>query len=153
MRAIRSKDTKPELQIRRWLHGAGFRFRLHRNDLPGRPDLVLPKYNAVILVHGCFWHGHACHMFKLPGTRTEFWREKINANCSRDVRDTAALLAAGWRVLTVWECSIKGSRRRSAEVITSEITEWLRSDVPVASINAEGIRTNEEGFLEQAFFD
>ncbi|RFP08000.1 MULTISPECIES: very short patch repair endonuclease [unclassified Duganella] len=139
MSAIRSKNTKPELQIRRWLHAAGFRFRLHRNDLPGRPDLVLAKYRAVILIHGCFWHGHDCHMFKIPNSRREFWLEKINANRDRDARDIARLFDAGWRVMTVWECSMKGTRRRTADAITAEIADWLNSNVQFASVTADNV--------------
>ncbi|MFF5867663.1 very short patch repair endonuclease [Pseudomonas sp. NPDC012596] len=107
MRAIRSKDTKPELLIRRGLHASGFRYRLGGCGLPGRPDLVLPKYKTVIFVHGCFWHGHSCKYFKLPATRTDFWAEKISVNQLRDARDTNRLLEMGWCVIIVWECGLK----------------------------------------------
>lgn len=111
MSRIRGRDTKPEMLIRRGLHARGFRYRLQDRSLPGRPDLVFPRYKAVILVHGCFWHGHDCPMFRLPATRSEFWSEKIAANQSRDARAHEALLASGWRVLTVWECCLKGKAR------------------------------------------
>lgn len=106
MSGIRGKDTKPELAVRRALHRAGYRFRLHRKDLPGCPDIVLPKYRAVIFVHGCFWHGHGCRYFKIPKTRTDFWLDKIMANAKRDRLNAESLRAAGWLVLTVWECDI-----------------------------------------------
>ena len=107
MSGIRGKDTSPELQVRRYLHAAGFRFRLHAKDLPGRPDLVLPKYNAVIQVHGCFWHQHpGCDLAVMPATRPDFWREKLEGNRDRDVRNKAKLEDMGWRVFELWECEI-----------------------------------------------
>jgi DNA mismatch endonuclease (patch repair protein) len=108
MSRIRGKDTKPELLVRRGLHALGFRFRLHRKDLPGRPDLVFPARRAVIFVHGCFWHGHNCPMCKMPATRPEFWRTKIEGNRARDQKAGAALTASGWRALIVWECALRG---------------------------------------------
>ncbi len=120
MSRIRSKDTKPEMVLRRGLHGAGLRFRLHARELPGRPDMIFPRYRAAILVHGCFWHGHDCALFKLPATRPEFWVAKIAGNRARDLKAQAALGEAKWRVLTVWECVLKGPGRHPvAEVISS----------------------------------
>lgn len=107
MSGIRGKNTRPEIMVRQALHKAGFRFRLHRKDLPGKPDLVLPKYQAAIFVHGCFWHGHDCRYFKIPKTRTDFWMAKIASNSSRDQRDIEALRKLGWRVMIVWECEIR----------------------------------------------
>ena len=107
MAAIKGRDTSPELIVRRQLHAAGFRFRLHRKDLPGRPDIVLPKHRTVIFVHGCFWHKHNCRYFKWPKTRAEFWHEKIMANLLRDRRNQKALRSLGWRVIILWECQIK----------------------------------------------
>ena len=101
MAAIRRADTKPEMLIRRGIHAHGFRYRLHDRKLPGRPDLTLSKYNAVIFVNGCFWHGHDCPMFRWPATRQEFWRDKITGNMERDTRNIAALLSSGWRVALV----------------------------------------------------
>ncbi len=98
MSRIRGKDTKPELMLRRGLHALGLRFRLHRKDLPGRPDMVFPRYRAAVLVHGCFWHAHDCPLFKWPATRREFWAAKIEGNRARDLRDLAGLAAVGWRV-------------------------------------------------------
>lgn len=104
MAAIKSKDTKPELLVRRALHAEGLRFRLHRRDLPGKPDIVLAKYKTVIFVHGCFWHHHGCRYFAWPKTRPEFWREKLTGNAKRDRSAQRALRKAGWRVIVVWEC-------------------------------------------------
>lgn len=127
MAGIKSKNTKPELLIRSLLHKRGFRFRLHVKDLPGKPDIVLPKYNAVIFVHGCFWHGHKnCHFFKLPGTRTEFWQEKILKNQVNDAKSIEILLTNNWRVCIVWECSIRGAKKDLNKVINS-ISDWLLS--------------------------
>ncbi len=109
MRAIRNKDTKPELLIRKALHARGYRYRLGGSGLPGHPDIVLPRYKTVIFINGCFWHGHDCKYFKLPATRTEFWAGKIKSNQERDQRSASRLLELGWTVLTVWECSLKTS--------------------------------------------
>lgn len=122
MSGIRSKNTKPEMLIRKALHAQGFRFRLHVKDLPGKPDLVFPKYKAVVFVHGCFWHGHDCQYFKTPKTRTDFWVAKIEANKNRDQHNIQRLQRAGWRVLVVWECSTKQKDRAS---LSSGIVEWL----------------------------
>jgi len=108
MRGIRGSNTQPELQVRKALHAHGFRYRLNAKELPGRPDIVLPKWKAVIFVHGCFWHAHqGCRYFRIPATRTEFWEQKLAANAARDVRQIEQLLAMGWRVLVVWECALK----------------------------------------------
>ena len=107
MSGIRGKDTKPELQVRRFLHAQGFRFRLHDKRLPGKPDLVLPKWKTVILVHGCFWHMHDCRYFKLPQSRTEFWRGKLESNRRRDDVIRHQLEALGWRVVIVHECDLR----------------------------------------------
>lgn len=107
MSRIRCVDTKPELMVRRMLHRNGFRFRLHRRDLPGRPDIVLPKYDAVIQVNGCFWHDHRCNGGRRPRSNTGFWNGKIEANIRRDARNLRRLRSMGWRCLTVWECQLK----------------------------------------------
>jgi DNA mismatch endonuclease (patch repair protein) len=127
MSGIRGKNTKPELTIRKALHARGFRYRLHCK-LPGKPDLCLPKYRAVIFVHGCFWHGHDCHLFKWPSTRPEFWREKIARNRAVDAAAEAKLLAEGWRVATVWECALKGRTRLPLDDVVSSLGDWLQSD-------------------------
>ncbi|MBM6400282.1 very short patch repair endonuclease [Phycicoccus sonneratiae] len=108
MASIRSTDTRPELAVRSALHRRGYRFRVHVSSLPGRPDIVLPKWRAVVFVHGCFWHGHdGCRFFRLPQTRAVFWERKIAANRERDVRQVASLKLAGWRVVTIWECAVR----------------------------------------------
>lgn len=125
MAGIRGKDTRPEMILRRGLHARGFRFRLHDRRLPGSPDLVFPGRRAVIFVHGCFWHGHDCHLFRLPATRQEFWRTKIESNMTRDAAAEAALLASGWRVLTIWECALRGRTRLPVEIVLDRASEWL----------------------------
>ena len=134
MSGIKGKDTKPELQIRQMLHRRGFRYRLHASNLPGKPDLVFPKYHAVIQIHGCFWHRHQCHMFKWPKSRTDFWREKINSNALRDLQNELLLAERGWRVLTVWECSLKGKSRKPLDELGEEIATWLTEREPSQSI-------------------
>ena len=105
MSRVGSKDTKPELVVRRLVFAMGYRYRLHSKHLPGSPDLVFPGRKKVIFVNGCFWHGHDCHLFKLPETRREFWIEKINSNRQRDRLANEALIEGGWRVAVVWECA------------------------------------------------
>jgi len=110
MSRIRSKDTKPELLVRKFLHAQGFRYRLHVKDLPGKPDIVLPKYRTVIFVHGCFWHGHeGCKYYVVPKTKTEWWLSKINGNINKDLSSKELLHSKGWKVLEVWECELKKS--------------------------------------------
>jgi DNA mismatch endonuclease (patch repair protein) len=108
MAAIKGANTKPEMRVRSMLHRLGYRFRLHRKDLPGRPDIVLSKFRTVIFVHGCFWHSHDCQWGAVePKTRAEFWAEKRHGTVGRDERNIAALEASGWKVITVWECQSK----------------------------------------------
>ena len=125
MSGIRAKNTKPELLIRSGLHRRGFRYKLHYGDLPGKPDMVFPKYHAIILVNGCFWHGHDCNLFKWPSTRPEFWREKIRSNQVRDDRNLTAYVAQQWRTLVIWECALKGTGRREPEEIVELAARWL----------------------------
>lgn len=134
MAGIRGKDTKPEMVVRRGLHRLGFRFRLHDPALPGKPDIVLPRWRAAVQIHGCFWHGHDCSLFRWPGTRQEFWRTKIGRNVERDREVEAALDQAGWRVLTIWECALKGPSRIGAEAAIGNAAEWLRSDARAGEI-------------------
>ena len=143
MSRIRDRDTKPEMLIRRGLHARGFRYRLHDRKLPGRPDLVFPRYHAVVFVHGCFWHGHSCPMFKLPITHQEFWATKIASNRARDERVTGALLKLGWRVANVWECSIRGPTRLTNDEVISECQKFLLSD-EVTLINISGLARTYE---------
>lgn len=120
MSRIRGSDTGPERLVRRHLHASGLRYRLHVKDLIGRPDLVLPRHHVVVFVHGCFWHAHRCQRGRIPGTQSAFWKQKFETNKQRDKRTERALRRAGWRVLTVWECSIaspkKAARRLDALV-------------------------------------
>jgi DNA mismatch endonuclease (patch repair protein) len=114
MSQIKGKNTKPELLVRQYLHAQGLRYRLHDKKLPGKPDLVLLKYKTVVFVHGCFWHKHeGCRYFVVPKTRTEFWLNKIGKNVINDERQQAELTAAGWKVLTVWECELKPALRET----------------------------------------
>ena len=112
MSQIKSKNTKPEIFVRKYLHSKGLRFRLHNNKLPGKPDLTLPKYHSVIFVNGCFWHGHnGCKYFTLPKTRTEWWKEKIEESRKRDQSAKSLLKEKGWRVFVIWECDLKQDKR------------------------------------------
>ena len=129
MAAIRSKNTKPELVIRKALFAKGFRYKLHDRKLPGKPDLVFPKYHAVIFIHGCFWHRHNCHLFKWPSTRPEFWKKKINRNVEVDKRNYKQLKKDGWYILTVWECALKGRSKLPFNKIIEDISYWLEFSV------------------------
>lgn len=134
MSAIRGRDTKPEMQLRRGLHAAGLRYRLHVQNLPGRPDIVFPGPRAVVLVHGCFWHGHDCPLFHYPSTRRDFWEAKIGANRARDAASLKALRAADWRVLTVWECGLRGRGRRPLEEVIAIAQAFVRGDETERSV-------------------
>lgn len=127
MAGIRGKDTAPELALRHALHARGFRYRLHVRWLPGKPDLVFPARCAVIFVHGCFWHGHDCHLFKWPQSRKTFWHDKISGNRARDERDEMILSGDGWRVAQVWECAFKGKARLNLSIVADKCAGWLRS--------------------------
>ncbi|MBW0176673.1 DNA mismatch endonuclease Vsr [Sediminibacterium sp.] len=111
MSRIKGKDTKPEMLVRRFLHAQGLRYKLHDKTLPGKPDIVLPKYKTVVFVHGCFWHGHKnCRYFVIPKTRTEWWVEKIAINTANDAKAIAALKKNQWKIITIWECALKPPR-------------------------------------------
>jgi len=127
MSGIKGKNTKPEVKIRKALFAKGLRYRLHEKKLPGRPDLVFPKYRAVVFVNGCFWHGHGCSRFKWPSTNTNFWKTKITRNKSRDLESAKKLKELGWRVLTVWECATRGPNRWDWHNLIDEITAWIES--------------------------
>lgn len=130
MAGIRGTNTRPELLVRTGLHRLGFRYRLHDRSLPGKPDLVFPKWDAVLFVHGCFWHGHDCHLFKWPSSRPDFWHAKINRNRAVDQRSETALGELGWRCGIVWECALKGRFRRSQDTVIRACARWLRSRKP-----------------------
>lgn len=129
MSGIRGKNTKPELLVRKALYAKGFRYRLHSKNVPGKPDIVLAKYRAAIFVHGCFWHGHDCSLFRLPDTRREFWKTKIEGNRERDEIVTNELKQLGWRQLAIWECAFRGPGRIGLDETIRLAEEWLRSDI------------------------
>lgn len=123
MSRVRARDTAPELKVRSLIHGLGYRFRLHRRDLPGNPDIVLPRLNKIVFVHGCFWHGHArCSRASLPATNVAFWREKIEGNKKRDLRVRRQLRRLGWSVLIIWQCEL-----REPEQVEQKLQLFLES--------------------------
>lgn len=128
MSKIRSKNTNPELIIRSALFARGFRYRLHDKSIIGKPDIILRPLNAVVFIHGCFWHGHKCHLFRWPSTRSEWWREKINGNRLRDSKVSQDLRIDGWRQARIWECVLKGKSKHDIETIINELIDWLNSD-------------------------
>jgi DNA mismatch endonuclease (patch repair protein) len=128
MSRVRGKNTRPELILRKGLHARGLRFRIHRKDIPGRPDLAFISARAVVFVHGCFWHGHRCPLFKVPATRTDFWMNKISANIRRDEAVALQLRAEGWRVLVVWECALRGKGRLPAGFVLDLAEGFVRGD-------------------------
>ena len=144
MSGIRGRDTEPELVVRRGLHRRGLRYRLHRRDLPGKPDLVFARWGAVILVHGCFWHLHGCPRFKWPATRAEFWRSKIERNRERDAAVLAQLRESGWRVLVVWECAVRGAGRLPSAEVLDRCEGFLRKGVVGAAEIAGAWRDGPE---------
>lgn len=137
MSGIRGKNTRPELIIRKGLHALGFRYRVHVRNLPGKPDIVFSKYKAAIFVHGCFWHGHDCHLFRWPKSREDFWHKKVTINRQNDEKSLCALREQGWRTLVIWECALKGKTRLPPEEPVQRAAKWLRG----ASANTE-IRGN-----------
>lgn len=128
MAAIRGRDTLPELAVRKILHRLGYRFRLHRRDLPGTPDIVLPKYQAVIFVHGCFWHRHpGCKFTTNPRTRSKFWEHKFRQNIDRDIRSQSAISSMGWQVIVVWECEVKDLEGLSSRLAREIVCKFRKS--------------------------
>jgi DNA mismatch endonuclease, patch repair protein len=149
MSGIRGKDTAPELLVRRALFGMGYRYRLHRKDLPGRPDIVLPGRRIAVFVHGCFWHAHHdCRFAKTPSTRTEFWTEKLRQNRARDARDLALLQNAGWRTLVVWECALR--KRSRSEPIDSELKAWIEGIEPAGEIRGNQLLPTRKSLADIA---
>jgi DNA mismatch endonuclease, patch repair protein len=138
MAAIGPRNTRPELIVRKLLHGAGFRFRLHRKELPGRPDIVLRKWNAIIEVQGCFWHAHDCHLFKQPTDNAAFWSEKHRKNVERDTRNAKAIANLGWRRLVVWECAIKGRSRLEPDELAHVLVRWLTGSRATGEVAGTG---------------
>ena len=136
MSGIRGKNTAPEMYVRSALHRKGFRFRLHASELPGKPDIVLPRYKAVFLVNGCFWHGHNCALFRLPKTRPEFWASKLQRNRMNDARAIDNLESIGWRVGVIWECAIRGANALDQDELGSKLADWLRSQETMLSVSS-----------------
>lgn len=128
MSGIRGRDTKIEVSIRKALHARGFRYRTDVRGLPGRPDIVLPRWKAVVLVHGCFWHAHDCGLCRVPSTHSEFWQGKLTGNVKRDRHNQAALAQAGWRIATVWECCLRGRGATALVDVADKLTKWIQSD-------------------------
>lgn len=126
MANIRSKNTSQEIRIRKALHALGFRFHLHRKDLPGTPDITLPRYRAAVFVHGCFWHGHDCPLFKFPSTNADKWKRKILTNQRRDVAAVSRLLESDWRVCTIWECALRGRTSYTLRNIIDLTAKWIQ---------------------------
>ena len=128
MSGIKNKNTKPELIIRKGLYSRGYRYRLHDKKLPGKPDLVLKKYNSVIFINGCFWHGHEnCHLFRIPKSRTKFWEDKITSNKLRDENNVDTLKSDGWKVLILWECTIKGKHKLNYDQLMGKVCHFLKN--------------------------
>ena len=134
MSAVRGRNTRQELVIWKALHARGFRYRVQADHLPGKPDIVLARFRAAILVNGCFWHGHDCARFRLPATHRHFWEAKISRNRERDIEVLNALVAEGWRCLTVWECASRGPSRREPPQLVDMIVAWLRGSDTVSEI-------------------
>ena len=134
MTSVGQKNTGAEWVLRRALHRIGLRYRLHDRSLPGSPDLVFSRNRAVVFVHGCFWHSHGCYRSTVPKSRCEFWSEKFRANRSRDERNRDSLLASGWRVVTVWECALKGKAAKPSAVIADSVKTFLDSSEKVVEI-------------------
>ncbi len=137
MAGIRSTNTKPELAIRHALHRRGFRYRLHKSGMAGKPDIVLRAYGAAIFVNGCFWHGHDCAFFRPPQTRPEFWTAKIEANRRRDATVKEALAVDGWRQLIIWECAIRGKKADAIEKVADRAARWITSKRRYEEIRGE----------------
>ncbi|SHO55577.1 very short patch repair endonuclease [Vibrio quintilis] len=142
MKAIKNRDTKPEVKIRSLLHRNGFRFRIAPKTLPGKPDIWMKKWNTAIFIHGCFWHMHDCDFFHLPATRTEFWREKLGGNKLRDQKHVEALKAQGIRVLVIWECALRGKGKLSEAMLLILIKTWLLSGQKSGVIGSDGLRVD-----------
>ena len=138
MRGIRTRDTKPEVLFRKGLHRRGYRYRLHPKGVPGKPDLVLPRYNVAVFVHGCFWHFHECSLFKMPTTRRDFWQAKLSRNRDRDQRVVGEIGETDWRLLTVWECAFRGPSRIGLDEVLGLVQPWLVSDSESLEIRGRG---------------
>jgi DNA mismatch endonuclease (patch repair protein) len=143
MAGIKSTNTKLEVLIRRALFARGFRFRIHSKTIPGKPDIALPKYRAVIFVHGCFWHGHACSLFKTPSTRIDFWLAKFESNQHRDRVVASLLFETGWRSLIIWECALRGANAETLLKIFDKVENWIKSEKPSEELCKYSLAEND----------
>ena len=137
MSSVRQKHTRPEKLLRSVLHKSGLRFKLHDKGLPGSPDLVFPRFGAVVFVHGCYWHSHGCYRSTVPKTRREFWEEKFRANRQRDTRNIERLLLRGWRVMVVWECAVVGKHALAPDDISGIVSAWLKGAQPRGELSGK----------------
>ncbi len=138
MAGIRTRDTKPEVTLRKALHTKGYRYRLHPKGLPGKPDFVLPRLRVAVFVHGCFWHFHECSLFKMPTTRHDFWQAKLSGNRDRDRRVAIEIGETEWRVLTVWECALRGPCRIGVDEVLARVEPWFNGDSKHLEIRGTG---------------
>ena len=136
MSRIKGRNTRPEMMIRRWLWAKGYRYRLHRKELPGKPDIVLSRYHTAIFIHGCFWHRHGCRATATPESRRDFWLAKFRENVNRDKRNIEALMNNAWRVIVIWECALRGETADMG-LITKQLSDFLRSDIRFAESVAD----------------
>ena len=152
MSGIRAKNTRPEIFLRYGLHALGFRFRVHAKHIVGKPDIVLPKYHALIIVHGCFWHWHGCRYCKTPKTNSAFWQEKIQSNKLRDARTLQLQLDAGWRCLIVWECAVRRAKQMQSEFdIVALSANWLAGNGRLAVIDEQGLTEPQQPRAHHVF--
>jgi DNA mismatch endonuclease (patch repair protein) len=136
MSGIRSRDTAIEISVRKALFAKGFRYRLNQKGLPGKPDMVFARHQAIVFVHGCFWHGHDCVLFRLPATNREFWQVKIEGNRTRDARNLDVLTKLGWRVAIVWECALRAKGEEALAMVANKLAGWLSSRRKLIEIRA-----------------
>jgi DNA mismatch endonuclease (patch repair protein) len=143
MSRIRGRDTKPEMLIRRGLHARGLRYKLHDKSLPGRPDLVFPRHNVVAFIHGCFWHVHGCALSKQPTSNRDFWSRKLEGNVLRDQKVMDRLKSEGWRLLVIWECALRGTRRKKLQTILDSAEQFILTEkMDELEIEGEGISSH-----------
>lgn len=152
MRAIKCKDTKPEVIVRKLLHRSGLRYRVCPKDLPGKPDMYLPKFNAAVFVHGCFWHAHDCPYFKLPKSNTAFWEDKLGKNAKKDKSTLKQCSSENIRVLIIWECAIQGKEKLSPLLLTTLIRSWLLSNSVNAILDTSGLQYGNSNSLFERMY-
>lgn len=138
MSGIRGHNTRIEVAVRKALFARGFRYRLNDKALPGKPDMVFSRWRAVVFVHGCYWHGHDCALFRLPSSNREFWRTKIEGNRARDARNMSALNSLGWRIGEVWECALRNKGPKGLETVANRLSAWLRGQEQSETIGIKG---------------